>query len=161
LRTFYLLEQNVHELYKYFMIARCSSLVEYPPTTCIVITSTGATTSFLAATTSIFQNNWKRIIAYSTCNQLSYMIFACGISNFSVSVFLSKNYTFLKEVHFRRFILFRYWFTCWWTIGRYLYHRSLKIEVCFNSDESLSPTHLNFYFIFCINHLYFRLRGSQ
>ncbi|KAM7259085.1 hypothetical protein ACFE04_014826 [Oxalis oulophora] len=42
-----------------------------------------ATTSFLAATTGILQNDLKRVIAYSTCSQLGYMIFACGISNYS------------------------------------------------------------------------------
>ncbi|XP_062112875.1 NADH-ubiquinone oxidoreductase chain 5-like [Humulus lupulus] len=61
-----------------FMIARCSPLFEYPPTALIVITSAGATTSFLAATTGILQNDLKRVIAYSTCSQLGYMIFACG-----------------------------------------------------------------------------------
>lgn len=57
-----------------FMIARCSPLFEYPPTALIVITSAGATTSFLAATTGILQNDLKRVIAYSTCSQLGYMI---------------------------------------------------------------------------------------
>ncbi|KAK5769881.1 hypothetical protein PVK06_049921 [Gossypium arboreum] len=66
-----------------FMIARCSPLFEYPPTALIVITFAGATTSFLAATTGILQNDLKRVIAYSTCSQLGYMIFACGISNYS------------------------------------------------------------------------------
>ncbi|KAL5100319.1 hypothetical protein RYX36_004646 [Vicia faba] len=66
-----------------FVIARCSPLFEYPPTALIVITSAGATTSFLAATTGILQNDLKRVIAYSTCSQLGYMIFACGISNYS------------------------------------------------------------------------------
>ncbi|XP_057472916.1 NADH-ubiquinone oxidoreductase chain 5-like [Actinidia eriantha] len=74
-----------------FMIARCSPLFEYPPTALIVITFAGATTSFLAATTGILQNDLKRVIAYSTCSQLGYMIFACGISNYSVSVFHLMN----------------------------------------------------------------------
>ncbi|KAM1859816.1 hypothetical protein ACFX13_012066 [Malus domestica] len=43
-----------------FMIARCSPLFEYPPTALIVITFAGATTSFLAATTGILQNDLKR-----------------------------------------------------------------------------------------------------
>nr|GEY80032.1 NADH dehydrogenase subunit 5, mitochondrial [Tanacetum cinerariifolium] len=66
-----------------FMIARCSPLFEYPPTTLIVITFAGAMMSFLAATTEILQNDLKRAIAYSTYSQLGYMIFACGISNYS------------------------------------------------------------------------------
>ncbi|KAI3967935.1 hypothetical protein MKX01_027118 [Papaver californicum] len=83
-----------------FMIARCSPLFEYPPTTLIVITSAGATTSFLAATTGILQNDSKRVIAYSTCSQLGYIIFACGISNYSVSVFHLMNHSFFKALLF-------------------------------------------------------------
>nr|WRW54305.1 NADH dehydrogenase subunit 5 [Ziziphus jujuba] len=83
-----------------FMIARCSPLFEYPPTALIVITSAGATTSFLAATTGILQNDIKRVIAYSTCSQLGYMIFACGISNYSVSVFHLMNHAFFKALLF-------------------------------------------------------------
>ncbi|YP_009532844.1 NADH dehydrogenase subunit 5 (mitochondrion) [Glycine soja] len=83
-----------------FMIARCSPLFEYPPTALIVITSAGATTSFLAATTGILQNDLKRVIAYSTCSQLGYMIFACGISNYSVSIFHLMNHAFFKALLF-------------------------------------------------------------
>ncbi|KAJ8429566.1 hypothetical protein Cgig2_010279 [Carnegiea gigantea] len=74
-----------------FMIARCSPLFEYPPTALIVIAFIGAMTSFLAVTTGILQNDLKRVIAYSTCNQLGYMIFACGISNYLVSIFHLMN----------------------------------------------------------------------
>ncbi|XBJ22993.1 hypothetical protein VPH35_001263 [Triticum aestivum] len=83
-----------------FMIARCSPLFEYSPTALIVITFAGAMTSFLAATTGILQNDLKRVIAYSTCSQLGYMIFACGISNYSVSVFHLMNHTFFKALLF-------------------------------------------------------------
>nr|GEW61988.1 NADH dehydrogenase subunit 5, mitochondrial [Tanacetum cinerariifolium] len=83
-----------------FMIARCSPLFEYPPTALIVITFAGAMTSFLAATTRILQNDLKRVIAYSTCSQLGYMIFSCGISNYSVSVFYLMNHAFFKALLF-------------------------------------------------------------
>ncbi|KAL2944103.1 NADH-ubiquinone oxidoreductase chain 5, partial [Bienertia sinuspersici] len=83
-----------------FMIARCSPLFEYPPTALIVITFAGAMTSFLAATTGILQNDLKRVIAYSTCSQLGYMIFAYGISNYSVSVFHLMNHAFFKALLF-------------------------------------------------------------
>jgi NADH-ubiquinone oxidoreductase chain 5 len=79
-----------------FMIARCSPLFEYSPMALIVITFVGAMTSFFAATTGILQNDLKRVIAYSTCSQLGYMIFACGISNYSVSVFHLMNHAFFK-----------------------------------------------------------------
>ncbi|CAA6659651.1 unnamed protein product [Spirodela intermedia] len=83
-----------------FMIARCSPLFEYPPTALTVITSAGAMTSFLAATTGIIQNDPKRVIAYSTCSQLGYMIFVCGISDDSVGVFHLMNHAFFKALLF-------------------------------------------------------------
>ena len=83
-----------------FMIARCSPLFEYSPMALIVITFVGAMTSFFAATTGILQNDLKRVIAYSTCSQLGYMIFACGISNYSVSVFHLMNHAFFKALLF-------------------------------------------------------------
>ena len=83
-----------------FMIARCSPLFEYAPTALVVITFLGAMTSFFAATTGVVQNDLKRVIAYSTCSQLGYMIFACGISNYSVGVFHLMNHAFFKALLF-------------------------------------------------------------
>jgi NADH-ubiquinone oxidoreductase chain 5 len=83
-----------------FMIARCSPLFEYSPNALIVITFVGAMTSFFAATTGVLQNDLKRVIAYSTCSQLGYMIFACGISNYSVSVFHLMNHACFKALLF-------------------------------------------------------------
>jgi len=83
-----------------FMIARCSPLFEYAPTALTTITFLGAMTSFFAATTGVVQNDLKRVIAYSTCSQLGYMIFACGISNYSVGVFHLMNHAFFKALLF-------------------------------------------------------------
>ena len=83
-----------------FMIARCSPLFEYAPTALVVITFLGAMTSFFAATTGVVQNDLKRVIAYSTCSQLGYMVFACGISNYSVGVFHLMNHAFFKALLF-------------------------------------------------------------
>jgi len=57
-------------------------------------------TAFFAATTGLFQNDLKRVIAYSTCSQLGYMIFACGVSNYSVGVFHLANHAFFKALLF-------------------------------------------------------------
>ena len=64
------------------------------------ITVIGALTSFFAATTGLFQNDLKRVIAYSTCSQLGYMIFACGLSNYSVGFFHLTNHAFFKALLF-------------------------------------------------------------
>ena len=83
-----------------FMIARCSPLFEYAPNALVIVTFAGAMTSFFAATTGIMQNDLKRVIAYSTCSQLGYMIFACGISHYSVSLFHLMNHAFFKALLF-------------------------------------------------------------
>jgi len=58
-----------------FLIIRCSSLFENTQTSLFIITIIGSFTSFIAASTGLFQNDLKRVIAYSTCSQLGYMIF--------------------------------------------------------------------------------------
>jgi proton-translocating NADH-quinone oxidoreductase chain L len=83
-----------------FMISRCSPLFEYSKIALLVVTFVGAMTCFFAATTGIVQNDLKRVIAYSTCSQLGYMIFACGISHYSVGVFHLMNHAFFKALLF-------------------------------------------------------------
>ena len=83
-----------------FLIARCSPLFEYAPTALMVVTFVGGMTCFFAATTGVVQNDLKRVIAYSTCSQLGYMVFACGISNYSVGVFHLMNHAFFKALLF-------------------------------------------------------------
>ena len=65
-----------------FLIIRCSPLFEYSENILSFITFIGALTAFLGATTAIVQNDIKRVIAYSTCSQLGYMVFACVTNNF-------------------------------------------------------------------------------
>ena len=83
-----------------FMISRCSPLFEYAPNALIIVTFVGAMTTFFAATTGLVQNDLKRVIAYSTCSQLGYMILACGISHYSVGVFHLMNHAFFKALLF-------------------------------------------------------------
>jgi len=83
-----------------FLIIRCSPLFEYAPIALIIVTIIGALTAFFAATTGLVQNDLKRVIAYSTCSQLGYMVFACGLSNYSVSMFHLTNHAFFKALLF-------------------------------------------------------------
>ncbi|MBV33893.1 MAG: NADH-quinone oxidoreductase subunit L [Rickettsiales bacterium] len=83
-----------------FLIARCSPLFEYAPFALMIVTIMGAMTAFLAATTGLLQNDLKRVIAYSTCSQLGYMVFACGLSSYSVGVFHLANHAFFKALLF-------------------------------------------------------------
>src|SRR6056300_1849860 len=83
-----------------FLLARCSPLIEYSSQALVIITLLGASTAFFAATTGVVQNDLKRVIAYSTCSQLGYMVFACGISQYAVGVFHLMNHAFFKALLF-------------------------------------------------------------
>lgn len=83
-----------------FLIARCSPIFEFAPNALVVVTIVGATTAFYAATIGLVQNDIKRVIAYSTCSQLGYMVFACGLSNYHMAVFHLFNHAFFKALLF-------------------------------------------------------------
>ena len=83
-----------------FLLARCSPLLEYSSLVLSIITILGATTAFFASATALVQNDLKKVIAYSTCSQLGYMVFACGTSNYNVGIFHLSNHAFFKALLF-------------------------------------------------------------
>jgi len=83
-----------------YLLLRSSPILEYGSTPLILITWVGALTAFFAATTGLLQNDLKRVIAYSTCSQLGYMVFACGLSNYSIGIFHLVNHAFFKALLF-------------------------------------------------------------
>lgn len=83
-----------------YLILRSSPLFELAPTSLICVSVIGALTALFAATTGLFQNDLKRIIAYSTCSQLGYMIFVAGLSQYSLSLFHLFNHAYFKALLF-------------------------------------------------------------
>ena len=83
-----------------FMVARLSPMFEYAPIALDVVTIVGATTAFFAATIGLCQNDIKRVIAYSTCSQLGYMFFACGVSAYQAGIFHLMTHAFFKALLF-------------------------------------------------------------
>jgi NADH-ubiquinone oxidoreductase chain 5 len=83
-----------------FLLARCSYFFEFSQTALNLIVLVGSATAFFAATTGLFQNDMKKVIAYSTCSQLGYMIFACGLSSYEVGLFHLSNHAFFKALLF-------------------------------------------------------------
>ena len=83
-----------------FLIIRCSPLFEYSPRVLSIIVVVGVLTSFFAATVALVQNDIKKIIAYSTCSQLGYMCFICGLSQYNVGLFHLINHAFFKALLF-------------------------------------------------------------
>jgi proton-translocating NADH-quinone oxidoreductase chain L len=83
-----------------FLVIRCSYLFEFSPLALNLVALVGSCTAFFAATTGLFQNDLKKVIAYSTCSQLGYMIFACGLSSYEVGLFHLSNHAFFKALLF-------------------------------------------------------------
>ena len=83
-----------------FMVARLSPIFEFSDTALTVVTLVGATTAIFAASVGCVQNDIKRVIAYSTCSQLGYMFFACGVSAYSAGVFHLMTHGFFKALLF-------------------------------------------------------------
>lgn len=83
-----------------FLLCRCSPLLQYTQNRNTYITILGGRTAFLAATTGLLQNDLKRVIAYSTCSQLGYRVFAAGLSGYAVSRFHLSNHAFFKALLF-------------------------------------------------------------
>ena len=83
-----------------FLIIRFSPLIEFSSFTLILLIFFGSLTAFFAALTGSFQNDLKKIIAYSTCSQLGYMIFSCGLSHYNISIFHLTNHAFFKALLF-------------------------------------------------------------
>jgi NADH-quinone oxidoreductase subunit L len=83
-----------------FMVARLSPIFEYSDTALTMVTLVGGSTAIFAATIACVQNDIKRVIAYSTCSQLGYMFFACGVSAYSAGIFHLMTHGFFKALLF-------------------------------------------------------------
>ena len=60
----------------------------------------GALTAIFAGSVGLLQFDIKRVIAYSTCSQLGYMILICGGAVFSLGLFHLFNHAFFKAMLF-------------------------------------------------------------
>jgi len=83
-----------------FMVARLSPLFELSPVALDVVTIVGASTAFFAATIGLTQWDIKRVVAYSTCSQLGYMFFACGVGAYGAAIFHLMTHAFFKALLF-------------------------------------------------------------
>jgi proton-translocating NADH-quinone oxidoreductase chain L len=83
-----------------FLLARCSFIYEHVGKVLEFITVLGAVTAIFASSVGLVQNDMKRVIAYSTCSQLGYMTFACGLSSYFSGIFHLTNHAFFKALLF-------------------------------------------------------------
>nr|YP_009029594.1 NADH dehydrogenase subunit 5 [Isopora togianensis]AHY04452.1 NADH dehydrogenase subunit 5 [Isopora togianensis] len=83
-----------------FLLIRSSPFFEQAPLALMIVTIVGSLTVLFAATVGVIQNDLKKVIAYSTCSQLGYMVVACGLSHYSISLFHLMNHAFFKALLF-------------------------------------------------------------
>nr|QXT43886.1 NADH dehydrogenase subunit 5 [Craspedacusta sowerbii] len=83
-----------------FLVIRTSPLFELTPYGLLLTAMVGSFTAFFAATVGLAQNDLKKVIAYSTCSQLGYMIMICGLSHYSAGLFHLFNHAFFKALLF-------------------------------------------------------------
>lgn len=61
-----------------YLLARMAPLLVHTPSVLLFAAVLGATTALLGAAIALFQNDLKRVLAYSTVSQLGYMFLAMG-----------------------------------------------------------------------------------
>ncbi|MBC8111029.1 MAG: NADH-quinone oxidoreductase subunit L, partial [Verrucomicrobia bacterium] len=83
-----------------YMIVRSNFLYALAPFTLEIIAGIGVATALFAATIGIFQNDIKKVLAYSTVSQLGYMFLALGVGSFTSGMFHVMTHAFFKALLF-------------------------------------------------------------
>ena len=79
-----------------FLLLRFQSYILSSFNGLIMITFVGALTAFFAGTIGLVSMDLKRIIAYSTCSQMGYLVCCFALGNASLSFFHLVNHAFFK-----------------------------------------------------------------
>ncbi len=83
-----------------FLVIRCSPIFEYSASSLAFLTFMGAFTAIFAGCCGVVESDIKKIVAYSTCSQLGYMFFICGLSGYNIGLFHLFNHAFFKALLF-------------------------------------------------------------
>lgn len=83
-----------------FLVARNSVLFALSPTTMEVVAVIGVMTALFGATIGLVQNDFKKVLAYSTVSQLGFMFAALGVGAFTAGVFHVMTHAFFKGLLF-------------------------------------------------------------
>lgn len=83
-----------------YMVARSGVLYVLAPATMEIMGITALVTMLMAAAIAIFQNDIKKILAYSTISQLGYMFLALSVGAFSGAIFHLTTHAFFKALLF-------------------------------------------------------------
>jgi NADH-quinone oxidoreductase subunit L len=83
-----------------YMVARSNILFVLAPDTLTVVAVTGIVTALFTASIAIYQNDIKKILAYSTISQLGYMFLGLGMGAFTGAMFHLTTHAFFKALLF-------------------------------------------------------------
>jgi NADH-ubiquinone oxidoreductase chain 5 len=83
-----------------YLLMRVSPLIEYSSTVLIISLWLGAITTVFSSLIGLFQQDIKKVIAYSTMSQLGMMVIAIGLSSYNIALFHLVNHAFYKGLLF-------------------------------------------------------------
>ena len=83
-----------------YLLIRSSPLIEYSSTVLLICLWLGAITTVFSSLIGLFQQDIKKIIAYSTMSQLGMMVIAIGLSSYNIAIFHLVNHAFYKGLLF-------------------------------------------------------------
>ena len=83
-----------------YMVARSGVLFSHAPAAMALVATIGALTAIFAASIALFQNDIKKVLAYSTVSQLGYMFLGAGVGAFAAAIFHLMTHAFFKACLF-------------------------------------------------------------
>jgi NADH-ubiquinone oxidoreductase chain 5 len=83
-----------------YLLMRSSPLIEYSSTVLMLCLWIGAITTVFSSLIGLFQQDIKKVIAYSTMSQLGMMVIAIGLSSYNIALFHLMNHAFYKGLLF-------------------------------------------------------------
>ena len=83
-----------------YLLMRSSPLIEYSNTVLVFCLWLGAITTIFSSLIGLFQQDIKKVIAYSTMSQLGMMVIAVGLSSYNIALFHLVNHAFYKALLF-------------------------------------------------------------
>ncbi|WP_028580673.1 NADH-quinone oxidoreductase subunit L [Desulfogranum japonicum] len=83
-----------------YMVARFSFIYAHVPVAGSIVAWVGILTALLAAIFGMFQDDIKKVLAYSTVSQLGYMFAGVGVAAYSAGIFHVFTHAFFKALLF-------------------------------------------------------------
>lgn len=83
-----------------YMVARSHALYSLSEVAMHLVAIVGLVTALLAATIALYQNDIKKVLAYSTVSQLGFMFLALGVGAYTTGIFHVMTHAFFKALLF-------------------------------------------------------------